>query len=171
MPTSAKTSPLRRLVNILSDAVTQIDEKYASAGLEFPTLDKPFNEKDPACILLSDPDVVPLSSVIVAAADQLIVSARHPMQAILDIAQFVSTLSPPPHIRICKTGLCLWLISTPFLRAWRWPVRPASRRFYARRDRRLVFISPRFVTDTFLATFRAYMSRTSQPGTSSIQAN
>ena len=94
MPTSMmKTSPLRRLVNILSDAVTQIDEKYASAGLEFPTLDEPFNEKNPACLLLSDPNVVPLSSVIVAAADQLIASARHPMQAVLDIAQFVSTLS------------------------------------------------------------------------------
>lgn len=91
--TSTKISPLRHLVNILSDAVTQIDEKYASANLEFPTLDKPFNEKDPACLLLSDPDVVPLSSVVVAAADQLIASARHPMQTVLDIAQSVSTLT------------------------------------------------------------------------------
>ena len=88
----SKTSPLRHLVNVLSDAVTRIDEKYVSAGLEFPTLDKPFNEKDPACLLLSDPDVVPLSSVIVAAADQLIASARHPIHTVLDIAQSVSTL-------------------------------------------------------------------------------
>lgn len=88
--TSAKVSPLRHLVNILSDAVTRIDEKYASANLEFPTLDKPFDEKNPACLLLSDPDVVPLSSVIVAAADQLIASARHPWQAVLDVAQSVS---------------------------------------------------------------------------------
>ena len=91
MPTSAKTSPLRRLVNILSDAVTQIDEKYALADLEFPALHKQFDEKDPAWRLLSDPDVVPLSSVIVAAADQLIASVRHPMQAVLDMAQSVST--------------------------------------------------------------------------------
>ena len=75
--TSTKTSPLRHLINILSDAVARIDEKFASANLEFPTLNIPFDEKDPACRLLSDPDVVPLSSVIVAAADQLIVSARH----------------------------------------------------------------------------------------------
>jgi hypothetical protein len=87
-----KMSPLRRLANIISDAVTQIDEKYASANLEFPTLDKPFNAKDPASLLLSDPDVIPLSSVIVAAADQLIASARHPMQAVFDIAQAVSSL-------------------------------------------------------------------------------
>ncbi|KAF9779280.1 O-methyltransferase [Thelephora terrestris] len=85
--TITKTSPLRRLVDILSDAVTRIDEKYASANLEFPSLDKPFDEDDPACLMLSDSRVVPLSSVIVAAADQLIASARHPMQAVLDIAQ------------------------------------------------------------------------------------
>lgn len=88
---TTKISPLRRLVNILSDAVTRIDEKYASANLEFPSLDKSFDEKDPACLLLSGPDVVPHSSVIVAAAAQLIASARHPAQAILDIAQAVST--------------------------------------------------------------------------------
>ena len=87
---TTKISPLRRLVNILSDAVTRIDEKYASANLEFPSLGKSFDEKDPTCLLLSDPDVVPHSSVIVAAADQLIASARHPAQAILDIAQAVS---------------------------------------------------------------------------------
>ena len=91
MSTSTNTSPLRRLVNILSDAVTQIDEKYALADLEFQALHKQFDEKDPAWRLLSDPDVVPLSSVIVAAADQLIASVRHPMQAVLDMAQSVST--------------------------------------------------------------------------------
>ena len=92
MSTPTKVSPLRHLVNILSDAVTQIDEKYASANLEFPTLDKPFDEKDPACLLLSDPDMVPLSSVVVAAADQLIASARHPMHVLIDFSQFVSLL-------------------------------------------------------------------------------
>lgn len=86
-------SPLRRLVNILSDAVAQIDEKYASANLEFPALDGPSNEKDPARLLLSDPDVVPLSSLIVAAANRLIVSARHPMQGVVDMAQSVSNTS------------------------------------------------------------------------------
>jgi hypothetical protein len=90
MSTPTKISPLRHLVNVLSDAVAQIDEKYASANLEFPTLDKPFDQKDSACQMLSDPEVVPLSSVIIAAADQLIVSARHPAQAVLDMVQSVS---------------------------------------------------------------------------------
>lgn len=105
MPTSVKISPLRHLVNILSDAVARIDEKYASADLEFPTIDKPFDEKDPACLLLSRHDVAPLSSVVVAAADQLIASARHPMQAVLDIAQSVSTLSPSPCTVEWKTAV------------------------------------------------------------------
>jgi len=87
---STKISPLRHLVNILSDAVARIDEKYASENLKFPTLDKPFHQEDPAWKLLSDPDVVPLASVIVAAADQLIVSARPPAQAVFDLAQSVS---------------------------------------------------------------------------------
>lgn len=95
MSASRKVSPLRHLVNILSDTVAQIEEKYASANLEFPTFDEPIDEKDPAWILLSDSKVAPLSSVIVAAASQLIVSARHPMQALNDIAQSVSTLPFP----------------------------------------------------------------------------
>jgi len=93
MSTSAKISPLRHLVNILSNAVARIDEKYESADLEFPTLDKSFNRGDPAWQLLSDRDVIPITSVIVAAADQLIVSARPPVAAVLDMAQSV-------HIRV-----------------------------------------------------------------------
>ena len=89
MTNPAKISPLRHLVNILSEAVARIDEKYASANLEFPTLDKSFNRGDPAWQLLSDRDIVPISSVIVAAADQLIVSARPPVVAVLDMAQSV----------------------------------------------------------------------------------
>jgi len=92
MPVSTKISPLRHLVNILSDAVTRIDERYASANLEFPTLDKLFDEKDPACLLLSNHDVTPLASVVVAAADQLIASVRPPGECILDMAQSVRTL-------------------------------------------------------------------------------
>ena len=101
MSTQTKISPLRHLVNILSDAVTQIDEKYASANLEFPSLSKPFNQKDPAWLLLSDPAIAPLSSVIVAAADQLIVSARHPLQAVLDMAQSVSTVLSSDKLGSC----------------------------------------------------------------------
>src|SRR5258708_21582538 len=101
MSIPTKTSPLRHLVNILSDAVARIDEKYSSANLEFPTLDKPFDEKSPGCQMLSDPDVVPLSSVIVAAADQLIVSARHPLQAVVDMAQSVSNSYFPLAHLVC----------------------------------------------------------------------
>ena len=89
MSTSTNISPLRNLVNILSDAVTKVDQKYASAKLEFPALDRPFREEDPAWCLLSSPDVASLASIIVAAADQLIASARPPVQTILDMSQAV----------------------------------------------------------------------------------
>ena len=98
MSTPTSISPLRNLVNILSDAVTKVDQKYASANLEFPALDRPFREGDPAWSLLSSSDVIPLTSVIVAAADQLIASARPPAKAILDMSQavcvFAGTLRP-----------------------------------------------------------------------------
>ena len=86
-------SPLRNLVNILSDAVAKVDQEYASANLEFPALDGPYREEDPAWSLLSSPDVIPLTSVIVAAADQLIASARPPAQTILDLSQAVCGLA------------------------------------------------------------------------------
>jgi len=106
MSTSTKISPLRHLVNVLSDAVTRIDEIYASASLEFPALEKPFNEKDPACLLLSDPEVIPLASIIVAAADQLIVSARHPIQAVFDMALSVRTLTFFATYLVCLGARC-----------------------------------------------------------------
>ena len=112
MSTSTKISPLRHLVNILSDAVTRIDEKYASADLEFPTLDKPFHGEDPAWQLLSDRDIGPLASIIVAAADQLIVSTRPPALAVLDMAQLVRTraCSSLPFVdrEAVADGLNLW---------------------------------------------------------------
>ena len=146
MSTPTKISPLRHLVNTLSDAVARIDEKYESANLEFPALDKPFDEKHSACRLLSDPDVVPLSSVIVAAADQLIASSRHPMQAILDMAHSVSPRYPlSSHIRSC--GLLIFLTSTLLLRALDWHVKQTSRRSCARLGRRLVLVSPSFLLD------------------------
>jgi len=104
MSTSTKISPLRHLVNVLSDAAARIDETYASANLEFSALEKPFYEKDPAILLLSDPDVVPLASVVVAAADQLIVSARHPVQAVLDMARSVRTLTCSSTPMVCLGG-------------------------------------------------------------------
>lgn len=87
MSVSPKVSPLRNLVNILSDTVARVEEKFTSAGLEFPTLDKPFDGKDPAYQLLSSTDIVPLSSIIVAASEQMIASVRHPSQTVIGIAQ------------------------------------------------------------------------------------
>ena len=103
MSTPTSISPLRNLVNILSDAITKVDQKYASANLEFPALDRPFRKEDPAWSLLSSPDVIPLTSVIVAVADQLIASARPPAQTILDMSHTVRVIVgtlPPTEVAI-----------------------------------------------------------------------
>jgi hypothetical protein len=146
MSIPSKISPLRHLVNVLSDAVDRIDEKYASANLEFPTLDVPFDRKEAAYQMLSDPDVVPLSSVIVAAADQLIVSARHPSQAVLDMVQFVSAWYYPSS-RVVDG---LLLDSTLFLRALDWRVSRTFRRSCAKQDRRSAFIYPLVLRRLFI---------------------
>lgn len=90
--TATETSPLRYLINILSDAFgMRVGEGCASANLEFPTINRPFREKYPTC--QSDPDVDPLASVVVVATDESIISARPPVQAILDVAQLSRTLA------------------------------------------------------------------------------
>jgi len=71
--------------------------------LEFPPLDEPFDEKGPACQLLSDSNIVPLAAVIVAAADQLIVSVRPPGESILDMAQ--SHLLAASLRLVCETSV------------------------------------------------------------------
>ena len=99
MPTAPTKSPPRRcLINTLSDpAGTRTDEKYGSTNLEFPTLDKPFREKDSAC--QSDPDVDPLASVVVVAAGRSVVSAGPPGRAVLHMAKLIRPLACyPSHV-------------------------------------------------------------------------
>ena len=98
MSAPTNISPLRNLVNILSEAVEKVDQEYASANLQFPALDRLYRKDDPAWSLLSNPDVIPFTSVIVAVADQLIASARSPVQTILDMSHAVCVFagtSPP----------------------------------------------------------------------------
>ena len=119
MSAPANMSPLRNLVNILSDAVTQIDQRYASANLKFPALDRPFREEDSARSLLSSPDVIPLASVIVAAADQLIASVRPPARIVLDMSQVIcvfATCIEPGRSQLMGLNLVAQHFISPCLR-------------------------------------------------------
>lgn len=85
-------SPLRTLVDLISDAVTKIDEIYSSSGLRFPALDDNFDFKQSVDALLLGPDVSKNVSVVVAAAEQLCVSLKHPGTTVLELATAVSDL-------------------------------------------------------------------------------
>jgi hypothetical protein len=77
-------SPLRVLSDLISEAVTLIDEQYTAASLEFPPLDDFFNPEHPASKLLSHPSVTKHVAIIVAAAEQLSVSVRTPQGVVFD---------------------------------------------------------------------------------------
>ncbi|KAF7336117.1 O-methyltransferase [Mycena venus] len=64
-------SILRRLSNIISDAVDNIEQAYENAQLALPSLDQPFDENDPAEALRRHPAVSAATNNIMAAAAQM----------------------------------------------------------------------------------------------------
>ncbi|KAJ7803466.1 O-methyltransferase [Mycena olivaceomarginata] len=64
-------SILRRLSNIISDAVDNIEQVYENAQLALPSLDQPFDENDPAEALRRHPAVSGAANNIMAAAAQM----------------------------------------------------------------------------------------------------
>jgi len=80
-----KKSPLRVLADIISEAVNHIDNEYSAAQLEFPSLKDVFDPKDPANVLLSDAQVIKNTSLVVAAAEQLVASIRAPVMVAGDL--------------------------------------------------------------------------------------
>ena len=63
-------SNLHTLIDILPDAAGCIEDQYASAGLELPSLDE-FDPSKPANFILFDPILAQQASVVVAATEQL----------------------------------------------------------------------------------------------------
>lgn len=88
----AKQSPLRLLAETILSAVSHIDAQFEAAGLEFPSLNEPFNPFDPTTGLLFHPEVSTNGAVIIAAAEQLLVSVRPPPLVVLENAIAVSGL-------------------------------------------------------------------------------
>ncbi|KAJ7679368.1 O-methyltransferase [Mycena polygramma] len=67
---------LRALSDIISQAVTTVERKYRSAGLNPPALDVPFNPNDPAESLRLDPVVSEAFQNLVAASVSILNSAH-----------------------------------------------------------------------------------------------
>ncbi|KAF7349733.1 hypothetical protein MSAN_01700100 [Mycena sanguinolenta] len=68
---SVGISTLRRLANIINEAIDEIEGVYAAADIPLPSLDAPFNPSDPAEALLHNPTVEGATLNIMAAAAQL----------------------------------------------------------------------------------------------------
>ncbi|KAJ7457534.1 hypothetical protein B0H11DRAFT_1818170, partial [Mycena galericulata] len=77
-------SVVRLLSNIISDAVSTLENAYAAAAAPLPSLDKPFDAKDPTEKLRKDPTISEAVMNIVAAAGQLTATVRDPVASVLN---------------------------------------------------------------------------------------
>jgi hypothetical protein len=75
-------STLRQFVDLISEAVDVIEDAYASAGVQFPSLDASFDPNQTSSALLFRPDIAKQAAIIVCAAEELSISVR-PSQAVL----------------------------------------------------------------------------------------
>ncbi|KAF7343087.1 hypothetical protein MVEN_01739100 [Mycena venus] len=71
---------LRRLANIIADSVATMEHVYEDAGMPLPSLDEPFNPKDPAEALRQDPKVSDAVKNLIAAAAQITATVCDPMR-------------------------------------------------------------------------------------------
>jgi hypothetical protein len=83
---------LRTLVDVLSNAVSRIEEHYASVGLDLPAIPEPFDITQPSNATLFDQNIAQHASIVVAAAEQLSVFVRPPQFVVIESALSVSIL-------------------------------------------------------------------------------
>ncbi|KAJ6505395.1 O-methyltransferase [Mycena sanguinolenta] len=77
-------SHLRLLGELILRSIHTIESRLDDEGLEFPGLADPFNAKDKAERVLLEDEMLAATSQIVAAASQLIVMVRSPVQTIME---------------------------------------------------------------------------------------
>jgi hypothetical protein len=82
---------LRRLANIINEAVDNMESVYGKAEMPLPSLDTPFNPADPAEVVLQDPVVAEAVLNIIAAASQLSATVCSPVVSALNASQAVTT--------------------------------------------------------------------------------
>jgi hypothetical protein len=84
---------LRRLANIINEAIDNIESVYAQAETPLPSLDLPFDPADPAEAILQDPVVAAAALNIMAAASQLSATVCSPVASVLNASQAVRSYS------------------------------------------------------------------------------
>ncbi|VDB86470.1 unnamed protein product [Peniophora sp. CBMAI 1063] len=78
-------SDLRKLSNIISDSVDRIEKVLASSSLDFPSLVSLYSEKQEAARNL--PGVAKSVVALIAASEQLAMTARSPSASLLDMSK------------------------------------------------------------------------------------
>ncbi|KAF8180028.1 O-methyltransferase [Mycena galopus ATCC 62051] len=86
-------SALRLLANLISQAVDTIEGVYVAANATPPPLNKPWDPKDPSEALGQDPAVMEAKTKLIAAAAQLMATARDPISTLLSISDGVPLLA------------------------------------------------------------------------------
>ncbi|KAL1742284.1 S-adenosyl-L-methionine-dependent methyltransferase [Schizophyllum fasciatum] len=86
MSPSSSPSPLRALVNTLSDAVSAIDGAFAAAGHPYPALSAPFDPAAPAEALFAQADVAAAAETVAAASVALAAAVGTPQYKVLRTA-------------------------------------------------------------------------------------
>ena len=81
---------LSQLLQIIQSAGSNIIDAYKANHQTFPSLDAPFNPRNPSEVLRSNPDVSRSIDLAVAAAAQLIATLRDPGQSMFTTALSVS---------------------------------------------------------------------------------
>ncbi|KAF8990766.1 O-methyltransferase [Cyathus striatus] len=82
--TADLSSPLRLLGRLITSSIEQIEAQLEREGVTYPSLQGPFDPTSKAESALLHPDVLSASSLIIAAASQLIATVRHPAQTVID---------------------------------------------------------------------------------------
>ncbi|KAF7349735.1 hypothetical protein MSAN_01700300 [Mycena sanguinolenta] len=80
-------STLRRLANIINEAIDEIEGVYAAADMSLPSLEAPFDPADPAEALLQNPIVEGATLNIMAAAAQLSATVASPVVSAFNASQ------------------------------------------------------------------------------------
>ncbi|KAJ7836330.1 O-methyltransferase [Mycena olivaceomarginata] len=86
-------STLRLLANLISEAVDTIEGVYATADTTPPSLNTPWNPKAPSEALGQDLVVMEAKTKLVAAAAQLVATARDPISSLLSFSDGVPLLA------------------------------------------------------------------------------
>ena len=91
---NSPVAALRALQNIITTSIDQIEESCKSRGLDFPSLDEPFTGENDAA--RADPVVQEASTLLAAAAHQLVATVQQPQKTIFTATVWVclQLLSP-----------------------------------------------------------------------------